>query len=186
MQHYKAHLLACDFFTVETLFLETVYVLFFIELQTRRVYVAGCTSQPEAAWVTQQARQLVWQLEDRDPAIQFLIHDRDPKFVTAFDTVFQSTGAHIIRTPFRAPNANATAERWVRTVRNECLNKLIIVNQAHLRQVLNEYVTYYNLSRPHQGLDQQSPIMGPPPTLVGKICSRPVLEGIIYDHYRAA
>ena len=114
MQHYKAQLLACDFFTVDTLFLKTVYVLFFIELLTRRVYLAGCTNHPDAEWVTQQARQMVWQLEDRNPAIHFLIHDRDTKFVKAFDIVFRSTRAHIIRTPFRAPNANAYAERWVR------------------------------------------------------------------------
>jgi putative transposase len=151
-------------------------VLLFIELQTRHVYLAGCTSHPKGAWVTQQARQIVWQLEDREPAIHFLIHDRDSKFVAAFDTVFQSTRAHIIRTPFRAPNANAYAERWVRSVRHECLNKLIIVNQAHLRQVLSEYVSYYNGSRPHQGLKQQSPIPGPVPTLEGRVCSRPVFE----------
>ncbi len=88
--------LACDFFTVDTLFLQTVYVLFFIELQTRRVYLAGCTRHPDAEWVTQQTRQMVWQLEDRDPAIHFLIHDRDTKFVTAFDTVFRSTRVKII------------------------------------------------------------------------------------------
>ncbi|MHB8624836.1 MAG: integrase core domain-containing protein [Aggregatilineales bacterium] len=186
MAHYKAQLLACDFFTVDTLFLQTVYGLFFIELQTRRVYLAGYTSHPDAEWVTQQARQIVWQLEDRDPTIHFLIHDRDTKFVTSFDTVFRSTHAHIIRTPFRAPNANAYAERWVRTVRTECLNKLIIVNQVHLRHVLGEYVSYYNLSRPHQGLDQQPPIPRPTPTLVGSVHSRPVLGGIIHDHYHAA
>jgi putative transposase len=186
MQHYKAQLLACDFFTVDTLFLQTVYVLFFIELQTRRVYLAGCTSQPNTQWVTQQARQMVWQLEERHPTIHFLIHDRDSKFVTAFDTVFKSTRAHIICTPFRAPNANAFAERWVRTVRHECLNKLIILNEAHLRQVLSEYVVYYNGYRPHQGLDQQSPIPKPTLVSVGEVRSRPVLDGLIYDHYRAA
>jgi len=185
MQHYKAQLLACDFFTVDTLFLQTVYVLFFIELQTRRVYLAGCTSHPNAAWVTQQARQMVWQLEDGDSTIHLLIHDRDTKFVTTFDTV-RSTNVHVIRALFRAPNANAFAERWVRTVRQECLNKLIIVNHAHLQHVLGEYVTYYNLSRPHQGLDQQTPIPGLTPTLAGNICSRPVLGGIIHGHYRAA
>jgi len=82
---------------VDTFFLQTVYVLFFIELQTRRVYLAGCTSQPNTQWVTQQARQMVWQLEERHPTIHFLIHDRDSKFVTAFETVFKSTRAHIIR-----------------------------------------------------------------------------------------
>lgn len=129
---------------------------------------------------------MVWQLEDHDPAIHFLIHDRDTKFPTAFDTVFRSTHVHIIRTPFRAPNANAYAERWVKTVRTECLNKVIVVNQTHLRHVLSEYVSYYNLSRPHQGLDQQRPIPSPPPALVGNVYSRPVLGGIIHDHYLAA
>jgi putative transposase len=186
MTHYKDQILACDFFTVETLFLQTVYVLFFIELHTRRVYLAGCTSHPNATWVTQQARQMVWQLEDRQPNVRFLIHDRDTKFVTAFDTVFQSIRVHVIRTPFRAPNANAYAERWVRTVRHECLGKLFILNHAHLRQVLSEYIAYYNLSRPHQGLDQHSPIPGPTPTQGGVVCCRPILGGIIHDYYRAA
>ncbi len=186
MAHYKEQLLVCDFFTVETLFLQTVYVLFFIELHTRRMYLAGCTTHPNAKWVTQQARQMVWQLEERKPSIRFLIHDRDTKFVTAFDTVFQSTHTHIIRTPFRAPNANAYAERWVRTVRRECLGKLFILNQTHLRQVLSDYIVYYNRSRPHQGLNQHSPIPGPTPTQVGEVCCRPILGGIINVYYRAA
>jgi hypothetical protein len=130
MQHYKAQILACDFFTLDTLFLQTVYVLFFIELGTRRVHLAGCTMHPNSAWVTQQARQMVWVLEDRAPAIHFLIHDNDTKFTTTFDSIFQSEGITVIHTPFRAPNANAFAERWVRTVRDECLRKLLIVNQA--------------------------------------------------------
>lgn len=186
MQHYRAQILACDFFTIETLFLRTVYVLFFIELQTRRVYFAGCTTHPDGPWVTQQARQVVWQLEERQPSVHFLIHDRDSKFVAAFDTVFQSTGAHVIRTPFRAPNANAYAERWVRSVRRECLNKLIVLNQAHLRQVLHEYLTYYNTCRPHQGLDQQTPLPNLAGPSTGGVRSRPILGGLIYDHDRAA
>jgi putative transposase len=118
--------------------------------------------------------------------MHFLIHDRDTEFVTAFDTVFQSTHAHILRTPFRAPNANTYVERWVRTVRHECLKRLFILNEAYLCQVLNEYVAYYNTSRPHQGLDQQMPIPGPTPIRVGIVCDRPVLGGIIHDYYRAA
>ncbi len=167
---------------MDTLFLHTVYVLFFIELHTRRVYLAGCTTQPDSAWVTQQARQMVWQLEARQPAIHFLIHDRDTKFGAAFDTVFQSTRAHIIR----APNANAYAERWVRTVRQECLNKLFILNEAHLRRVLNEYIAYYNTARPHQGLEQHMPIPGPVPARTGVVCCHPVLGGILHDYCRAA
>ena len=186
MTHYKEQVLACDFFTVDTLFLHTVYVLFFIELHTRRLYLARFTSHPDAAWVTQQARQMVWQLEEREPDIHFLIHDRDTKFVAAFDAVFQSMRAHIIRTPFHAPNANALALRWIRSVRHACLNKLIIVNEAHLRGVLNDYVRYYNTTRPHQGLGQQTPIPGLAPTQTGSVCSRPVLGGIIHDYSRAA
>ncbi len=117
MTHYKEQILACDFFTVDTFFLQTIYVLFFIELSTRRIYLAGCTTRPTSAWVTQQARQVTWNLEGRTPALHFLIHDRDTKFTEAFDTVFRAEGLHIIRTPVCAPNANAVAERWVRTVR---------------------------------------------------------------------
>ena len=144
MAHYKDQILACDFFTIETLFLKTLYVLFFIDLGTRQVYFAGCTDHPTKTWVTQQARQMVWRLEERDTPMKFLIHDRDTKFTQSFDAVFRSEKLKIIRTPYRAPNANAFAERWVRTVRAECLDKLIVINQQHLRQVMQEYTTYYN------------------------------------------
>ena len=100
--------------------------------------------------------------------------------------VFQSTGAHIIRTPVRAPNANAFAERWVRTVRHECLDKIIVLNEAHLRQVLKEYVGYYNTARPHQGIEQQMPIPNPISVSKGEVRSHPVLSGIIHNYYRAA
>ena len=135
MRHYKDQILACDFFTVETIFLKTIYVFFFIELGSRRVYFAGCTTNPDGNWVTQQARQFVWDLEDREPRLRFLIHDRDSKFTDAFDAVFRSEGMKIILTPARAPNANAHAERWVRSARTESLDKLLIINQSHLRSV---------------------------------------------------
>ncbi len=185
MQHYKEQILACDFFTVETLFLQTIYVLFFIELGTRRVHLAGCTAHPTSTWVTQQARQLRWTLEEEGRSMRFLIHDRDSKFSTRFNTVFQAGRTHIVLTPYRAPNANAYAERWVRTVREECLNHLLIFNEAHLRGVLKEYVDYYNHARPHQGLHQQIPI---PPSVIcsGEIRCRNVLGGPIHDYYRAA
>ena len=112
MTHYKDQILVCDFFTIETPFLKTLYVLFFIDLGTRQVYYAGCTAHPNKAWVTQQARQMVWQLEEREMPMCFLIHDRDTKFTQSFDTVFRSEKLKIIRTPYRAPNANAFAERW--------------------------------------------------------------------------
>jgi putative transposase len=185
LNHYKQQLLACDFFTVETLGLQTLYVLFFIELGTRRVHLAGCTSNPTSAWVSQQARQLCWQWEERAP-FRFLIHDRDSKFTTAFDTVFQSRGIEIIHTAYRAPNMNAFAERWVRSVREECLDRVLIVNERHLRSVLKEYVLYYNTRRPHQGLAQQCPIpieLMPPEGVVQR---RDLLGGVLHDYHRQA
>jgi hypothetical protein len=105
LAHHGQQILACDFFTVETAFLQTLYVFFFIELGTRRVHLAGCTAHPTAAWVVQQARQMSWSLQDGDLPISFLLRDRDAKFVPGFDTVFRSEGVEIIRTPCRAPNA---------------------------------------------------------------------------------
>jgi putative transposase len=113
--------LACDFFAVETVRLQTVYVFFFIEVHTRRVFVAGCTAQPTAAWVTQQARNLGWGLRDDGVRPTLLVRDRDAKFTASFDDVFRSEGVRVVRTPVRAPRANAHAERWVGTARRECL-----------------------------------------------------------------
>jgi transposase InsO family protein len=127
-------------------------VFFFIELGTRRVHLAGCTAHPTAAWVVQQARQMSWLIQDGDVLVRFLIRDRDTKFVPGFDTVFRSEGMEILRTPFRAPNANAFAERWVRSAREECLDHLLILGERHLQQVLRAYVTFFNTRRPHQGL----------------------------------
>jgi len=185
MTHYKQQLLACDFFTVETLFLQTLYVFFFIEIGTRRVHFAGSTAHPTTAWVTQQARQLVWTVEECKPPLRFLIHDRDSKFTSSFDAVFVSEYFKIIRTPFRAPNANAYAERWVRSVREECLDKLLILNEAHLRHVMRDDVDYYNTARPHQGIGQQTPVPQPARKQAGAIHCRNVL-GIINDYYRNA
>jgi putative transposase len=127
----QAHgVLACDFFTVETVWLLTLYVLFWIEHGSRRVHLAGVTANPDCAWVTQQARNLAIdeQLED----MRFLIHDRDAKFCGPFDAIVRSEGVRVIETPFRAPRANAVAERWIRTVRSECLDHLLIVGRRHL------------------------------------------------------
>ena len=186
MRHYKDQIVACDFFTVETIFLKTIYVLFFIELGSRRVRFAGCTTNPDGSWVTQQARQLVWDVEDRKPRLRFLIHDRDSKFTDAFDAVFRSKGAKIILTPAQAPNANSVAERWVRSARTESLDKLLIVNQGHLRPVMSEYVDYYNTARPHQGINLQTPIHQTAQSRDGPIRCRNVLGGIIHDYYRKA
>ena len=117
--------------------------------------------------------------------MRFLIHDHDTKFSTAFDNVFVSEGLEIVLIPFEAPKANAIAERWVRSVREECLDHLLILNQRHLGNVLTEYIAYYNAARPHQGLDQQTPL----PLIVsaeGRVCCRDVLDGVIHDYYRQA
>jgi putative transposase len=158
-------------------------MLFFIELGSRRVYFAGCTPSPETAWVAQQARQQVWQLNDAACPIGFLIHDRYQKFARIFDSVFISEGVEVIRTPFRTPQANVVAERWVRSVREECLDQLLIINQTHLSPILREYTNYYNAARPHQGLKQQIPIPLAP-VRSGRIHRRDILGGILHDYYR--
>ena len=130
--HYKDQILACDFFKVETIWLKTIFVLFFIELGTRRIYLAGCTTNPEIPWVTQQARQLVWNLKDNSRDMAFLIHDNDTKYASSYDNAFSSEGIEILNTPYRAPRAIAYAERWVRSVREECLDHILVLNEHHL------------------------------------------------------
>ena len=187
MAHYKDQILACDFFTVETIWLKTIYVLFFIELGTRCVHFAGITSNPNHVWATQQARQLVWKLREQDVSLRFLIHDNDTKFSQSFDVVFQSEGFHVIHTPYSAPNANAFAERWVRSVRDECLDPILILSALHLRRVLLEYIDgYYNIARPHQGIGQRFPIPNESLEATGSIQRRKILGGIINDYYRVS
>jgi putative transposase len=136
-------MLAVDFFTVETIALQRLYVLFFIELGSRRVHLAGCTANPTGTWVSQQARQFAWRIQERRTPFRFLIRDRDSKFARDFDAVFASEGIRIIKTPVRAPKANAFAERFVRTARAECLDRLLIVNRRHLERVLRVFVGHY-------------------------------------------
>ncbi len=150
------------------------------------MHVAGCTAHPTAAWVTQQARQLCWSVQDRDRPLRFVLHDRDAKFPPTFDTIFTSEGMEVIRTPYRAPNANAYAERWVRAVREECLDHLLVVNEAHLRRVLADYATYFNRARPHQGLDQLIPLAPVPGPQAGPVLCRDALGGLLHDYYRDA
>jgi putative transposase len=128
LSHYKDQMFACDFFTVETVMLRTIYVLFFIELGSRRIHIAGCTRNPDSAWVTQQARNLAWNLPVREKPVRYLIRDRDSKFTSSFDSVFTSEGCEIVLTPPKAPQANAIAERWIRSVRNESLDHILIFN----------------------------------------------------------
>ena len=186
MAHYRDQILATDFFTVETIGLQTLYVLFFIELGTRRVHISGVTTNPDALWTAQQARQLVWELNDSGTDFRFLIHDNDTRFSAMFDSVFRSEGFHVIHTPYRAPNANAFAERWIRTIREECLDHILILNASHLHKVLLEYTnSYYNCARPHQGLHQRTPLHRTYSSNRGAVQKRKVLGGILNDYYRA-
>jgi putative transposase len=154
-----AGILACDFFTVDTVWLRRLYVLFVIELGSRRVHLAGVTAHPPGPWVAQQARNLLLDLGDRAAVFSFLIRDRDTKFTRAFDDVWGWTGVQIIGTPIRAPNANAVAERWVGTIRQECLDHLLIVGRPHLVRVLRSYVEHYvrHEAPPQPGGDGRTP-----------------------------
>ena len=159
----QAHsMIACDFFTVDTIGLRRIYVLFFIELSTRRVHLAGMTEHPDGAWTAQQARNLLFSLSERERPLEFLVRDNDGKFTRAFDTVFNTEGIRVIRTPVRAPKANAVAERFVGTIRRECLDWLLIANRRHLQHVLREFVDHYNGHRPHRALGLTPPEPRPP------------------------
>ncbi len=144
LTHHSQQLLACDFFIVETAWLQTFYLFFFSEIGSQRVHFAGCTAHPTAEWVTQQARQLTWMLQDGQLPIRFLIQDRDAKFLTSCERVFVAEGIAILRTPYQAPIATALAARWVSAVRAEALDKLLIRHHAHWQRVLTEYVGYFN------------------------------------------
>jgi transposase InsO family protein len=180
--------LATDFFTVETVGLMRLYVLFFIEIDSRRVHLAGVTAHPTGVWVTQQARNLLMELGERAEEFRFLIRDRDTKFSACFDSVFAGTGMSVVKTPPRAPRANAYAERWVRTVRTECLDWVLIFNQAHLHRVLGAYLAHYNTARPHRGLNLEVPVPGAARARAadGAIERVDVLGGLIHEYCRAA
>ena len=180
-------IVACDFFTVETVPLRTLYVLFLIEHATRRVWLAGVTAHPDGVWVRQQTRNLA--VNEELGNVRFLIHDRDAKFTGPFDQILGEEGVRIVKTPVRAPRANAIAERWVRTVRAECLDHLLIVGRRHLEAVLCEYLAHYNRERPHRALALAAPTRelqeprGSPPT---EIRRRDVLGGLIHEYHAAA
>ena len=158
LRSQASSMLACDFFTVDTVLLKRLYVLFFIELDTRRVHMMGITAHPTGAWVVQQARNLSVVLADRAHPVRFLIRDRDAKFTSSFGEVLRSERIRIVRTPIRAPRANAFAERFVGTVRRECLDRMLIFGRRHLERVLAEYIVHYNEHRPHRSLEQQAPL----------------------------
>ena len=195
LRQQAASILECDFLTVDTLFLKRFYVLFFIGLATRRVWLAGITTNPDGAWVTQQARNLLMQLDDEDVHPRFLVRDRDSKFTRAFDEVFRSEGIRVIRAPVRAPKARAHAERWVGSVRRECLDRLLILGRRPLQHVVATYALHYNEHRPHRSLDQRPPLRKLPPSDepstadvidLDRVRRRDVLGGLIHEYQRAA
>jgi putative transposase len=192
LRQQAANTLACDFFTIETLALQRIYVLFFISLASRRLEFIACTANPDGAWVTQQARNVVMQVGEQERGrVQLLIHDRDAKFSRAFDEVFRTEGIEVIRTPVQAPNANAFAERWVRTVRSECLDRILILGHRHLERVLRVYTRHYNEHRPHRAL-QLAPPDGDNSTADAytraraAVRRRDLLGGLIHEYRRAA
>ncbi len=189
LRQQAASIVACDFLTVETILLTRIYVLFFVSHERRRVEFVASTTNPDGRWVAQQARNLMMQLGDTERRFRFLLHDRDSKFCFDFDAVFRSEGMRIIRTPIRAPNANAHAERWVGTLRRECLDRMLILNRRHLDHVLRRYVAHYNGHRPHRSLSLQPPearsaVSARAPTV--RIDRREVLGGLINEYKAAA
>jgi putative transposase len=175
---------ACDFFSVRTIFFQALDVFFVMHHGTREIVEARVTRQPTAEWAAQQiVAACGW---ERDPP-RYLIRDRDGRFGIEFDRRVQRLGVRQVRTPVRAPRANALAERWIRSVRAECLDHLFIVNESHLQRVLDEYVAYFNAWRPHQGLGQRAPCEWAPasrPNATGRTIGRPVLGGLhhVYEH----
>ena len=187
-------IVACDFFTVETVFLKTLYVLVFMHIQTRRILGVGVSANPNGTWVTQQARNLVMDLDD-DPerCMRILLRDRDAKYCRSFDAVFAAQGTKVALTPYRTPQANGHTERLIGGVRREVLDHVLILGQRHLLDVLREYARHHNSHRPHRGLSLQ------PPNDIGRpirkteslrpetIAPRDVLGGLIHEyHARAA
>jgi putative transposase len=195
LRRQATSILECDFLTVDTLFLKRFYVLFFIELGTRRVHLAGITANPDGPWVTQQARNLLMHLEDEAVDVRFVIRDRDSKFTRDFDEVFRTAGIRVIKAPVRAPKARAHAERWVGSLRRECLDQLLIVGRRHLERVVPVYTLHYNEHRPHRSLGQRPPLAQPPPTreraqgellTLNRLRRRDRLGGLIHEYQLAA
>ena len=183
-----AGILACDFLHVDTVFLRRLHVLFVMEIRTRRVHVLDVTAHPTGSWTAQQARNLLMDLGERAGQFKFLVRDRDSKFTAAFDEVLAGNGTRILKTPVRSPRANSFAERYVGTLRRECLDHLLIYGEQHLRQVLSAYARHYNQHRPHQSREQRPPLHEPGEAVdvTARIKRTHVVQGLISEYRRAA
>jgi len=186
-------MLACDFFHVDcAVTLRRVYVFFVMEVSSRHVHVLGVTAHPDGAWTVQQARNLLMDLGERAGGFRFLIRDRAGQFTEAFDTVLAAAGIEVVKIPPRSPRANAFSERWVRTARSECTDRMLIAGSRHLRAVLDEYVAHYNQHRPHRARNLRPPDSDRVPAALvtdlatGPIRRRNVLGGLIHEYERAA
>jgi putative transposase len=181
-------ILSCDFVHVDTVFLRRLYVFFAMEIDTRRVHILGVTAHPTGAWTAQQARNLLVDLGERPGHFKFLIRDRDSKFTPAFDEVLAGNGTRVIKTPVRSPRANAYAERFVGTLRRECLDHVLVLGERHLRIVLAEYARHYNGHRPHQALQHKPPQPQPSRTsdITARIERTQVVGGGLISEYRRA
>ena len=194
-------LLCADLFTQEvwtTFGLQTAYVFFVVHLRTRTVLLAEATFSPHGKWMTQQVRNLLWECEERSTQPRLLLHDNDGRFRGGFDETLSNAGARPLRTPYPAPNAAAHAEGWVRSVRQECLNHLILFGLGCLQRVLNEYRVFFNEHRPHQGIGNRVPKVLRLPTAegCGRSSNHPLdqgtvgceefLGGLLKSYYRKA